>query len=204
MAGKKQVAVADAVASVPAKAAGSIASITIQSTGREELDGLVVNRVTYQGRVKPVYSAALGEAIALLVAAGFTFAEIRKLNDALPTPSMVTGWRVKHPEFRLLLESARPALAENLLHELIDISRDTRKENAVANKVKSDNIKWIMSKMNSKVFGDKLEMDVKVKGDMAGKLEAARRRAGERRREEARVLTSVGLPVDSEGYTAVD
>ena len=50
MAGKagKQVAVADA----------GIASITIQSTDREELDGLVVNRVTYQGRASGFSSAS--------------------------------------------------------------------------------------------------------------------------------------------------
>jgi len=153
-----------------------IAPITI-SHDREEIDGLVIERVIWNGRMKPVYSAALGQAVAMLIASGHTYNEIAQMHPAMPQPGLITGWRVRHPEFRALLESARPALAENLYHELIDVSRASGPKTAMADKVKSDNLKWVMSKLGQKVWGDRLAVDVTVKGDMAGKLEAARKRA---------------------------
>ena len=153
-----------------------IAPITV-SHEREEIDGLVIERVIWNGRMKPVYSPALGQAVAMLIASGHTYTEIAALHPAMPQPGLITGWRVRHPEFRALLESARPALAENLYHELIDVSRAATGKTAMADKVKSDNLKWVMSKLGQKVWGDRLAVDVTVKGDMAGKLEAARKRA---------------------------
>lgn len=153
-----------------------IAPITV-SHEREEIDGLVIERVLWNGRIKPVYSPALGQAVAMLIASGHTYTEIAALHPAMPQPGLITGWRVRHPEFRALLESARPALAENLYHELIDVSRASGPKTAMADKVKSDNLKWVMSKLGQKVWGDRLAVDVTVKGDMAGKLEAARKRA---------------------------
>lgn len=153
-----------------------IAPITV-SHEREEIDGLVIERVIWNGRMKPVYSAALGQAVAMLIASGHTYTEIAKMHPAMPQPGLITGWRVRHPEFRALLESARPALAENLYHELIDVGRAATGKTAMADKVKSDNLKWVMSKLGQKVWGDRLAVDVTVKGDMAGKLEAARKRA---------------------------
>ena len=153
-----------------------IAPITV-SHEREEIDGLVIERVLWNGRIKPVYSPALGQAVAMLIASGHTYNEIAALHPAMPQPGLITGWRVRHPEFRALLESARPALAENLYHELIDVGRASGPKTAMADKVKSDNLKWVMSKLGQKVWGDRLAVDVTVKGDMAGKLEAARKRA---------------------------
>lgn len=153
-----------------------IAPITV-SHEREEIDGLVIERVLWNGRIKPVYSPALGQAVAMLIASGHTYNEIAAMHPAMPQPGLITGWRVRHPEFRALLESARPALAENLYHELIDVSRASGPKTAMADKVKSDNLKWVMSKLGQKVWGDRLAVDVTVKGDMAGKLEAARKRA---------------------------
>ena len=171
-----------------------IAPITV-SHEREEIDGLVIERVIWNGRMKPVYSPALGQAVAMLIASGHTYTEIAALHPAMPQPGLITGWRVRHPEFRALLESARPALAENLYHELIDVGRASGPKTAMADKVKSDNLKWVMSKLGQKVWGDRLAVDVTVKGDMAGKLEAARKRAAASR--EAIEGATAGTPVDT-------
>jgi hypothetical protein len=176
-----------------------IASVTLRSE-REEIDGLVVERVLRNGRVKPVYSEALGQALALLIASGHTYSEIEDLNPELPRRSLITGWRVRYPEFRALLESAKPALAENMLHELIDVSRASNAKSAMADKVKSDNLKWAMSKLGAKAFGDKLDVQVTVKGNMAAVLEAARLRAlAKRASVEPAQLTAIESEVQSIG-----
>jgi len=174
-----------------------IAPITV-SHEREEIDGLVIERVIWNGRMKPVYSPALGQAVAMLIASGHTYTEIAALHPAMPQPGLITGWRVRHPEFRALLESARPALAENLYHELIDVGRASGPKTAMADKVKSDNLKWVMSKLGQKVWGDRLAVDVTVKGDMAGKLEAARKRAAAARP----VLESAPTPATVDTFAA--
>ena len=174
-----------------------IAPITV-SHEREEIDGLVIERVLWNGRIKPVYSPALGQAVAMLIASGHTYNEIAALHPAMPQPGLITGWRVRHPEFRALLESARPALAENLYHELIDVGRASGPKTAMADKVKSDNLKWVMSKLGQKVWGDRLAVDVTVKGDMAGKLEAARKRAAAARP----VLESAPTPATVDTFAA--
>ena len=176
-----------------------IAPITV-SHEREEIDGLVIERVIWNGRMKPVYSPALGQAVAMLIASGHTYTEIAALHPAMPQPGLITGWRVRHPEFRALLESARPALAENLYHELIDVGRAATGKTAMADKVKSDNLKWVMSKLGQKVWGDRLAVDVTVKGDMAGKLEAARKRAAASRE----AIDTTSQPVDTFAASADD
>lgn len=95
-----------------------------------------------------------------------------KLGIATTT---LTEWQVKDARFRALFAQAR----ENGLHLLADSLVGLPDEYADVQKarLKSDNIKWLLARKLSRVYGDRLDVNVSGTIDLAGTLIEARQRA---------------------------
>lgn len=78
----------------------------------------------------------------------------------MPVPSTIYVWINKHPEFKEQYARAKEDQATYMAEELIEInSRPTTNMVEVQKqRLESDNLKWLMSKILPKKFGDKLEV----------------------------------------------
>ncbi len=91
------------------------------------------------------------------------------LSDDMPDKSTVFDWLRKYKEFADQYAQAKAESSEALNEELMDLGdeaidhaykADPKASSAVvqAVKLKADNMKWYMSKMKPKKYGDKIDM----------------------------------------------
>lgn len=81
----------------------------------------------------------------------------------------------KYPELSSLYDSARKERADNLANDVVSIAdNETNPHKA---RVRIEARRWLASKMNAAVYGDKIDIQVSAAPDLSGALEAARNRA---------------------------
>lgn len=93
-------------------------------------------------------------------------------------------WLGEHEKFRENYARAMEWRAEGKFDELDDVSDEAcRAESPVAVmglKLKADNIKWQLARMNAKKYGDRQHIEHGVDTSLADAIKAARERAGKK------------------------
>ncbi len=123
------------------------------------------------------YTKEIVSAICAELAQGKSLRTVCKADD-MPAMSTVFTWLRDHKEFAEQYAQAKEEATEAKLEELDDIgdeaiqaSRmvDPKASGAIvqAYRLKADNIKWYMSKIKPKKYGDKLDLDAKVDGNLS-------------------------------------
>lgn len=90
-------------------------------------------------------------------------------NESMPAMSTVFLWLREHKDFSEQYERAREERTEAQQEDLLELGDeavslaqavDSKASNAVVSavKLKADNMKWVMSKMKPKKYGDKIDM----------------------------------------------
>lgn len=113
------------------------------------------------------YTKELGELICSRLAEGRSLRSVC-LADDMPDKSSVFTWFRLHPEFLDQYTRAKEESSEAMYEELADLGEeaidlsqavDPKASNAVVSavKLKADNLKWMMSKMKPKKYGDKID-----------------------------------------------
>lgn len=115
------------------------------------------------------YTKELADKICEKIAEGKSMRSVCRNNDEMPALSTVFLWFREHPEFSeqyaRACEERTEAHHEILLDlgdEAIDLAQEVNEKasSAVvqAVKLKADNLKWVMSKMKPKKYGDKVDV----------------------------------------------
>lgn len=115
------------------------------------------------------YTKELGDKICSGIAEGKSLKKITEADDSLPTLTTIFNWLRVHKEFLDNYTCAKEQGTEAWHEELTELGEevirksqevDAKSSNAVvqAYKLKADNMKWSMSKMKPKKYGDKLDM----------------------------------------------
>ena len=118
-----------------------------------------------------IYNQELANELCKRIAQGKSLRSVCSADD-MPDMSIVFDWIHSKPEFSNQYAQATGERSEAQHEELTDLSDEVIREvkaipktsayisNALANayKLKADNLKWSMSKMKPKKYGDKLDM----------------------------------------------
>lgn len=121
------------------------------------------------------YTEEVGIEICRRMAEGESASQVCR-DPAMPHFSTIKRWLNDIPEFREMYTQARQDLLEYWADEIIDISDDGSndwvkreseagrvdivldKEHIMRSRLRTDNRKWLMSKLAPKKYGDKLEL----------------------------------------------
>ena len=106
--------------------------------------------------------------------AGETLTAICKDED-LPAKNTVLRWLERHTEFQTQYARARTALMDHYADQMVEIAFEGSNTDQVAvarDRLKVDTLKWIMSKIGHRKYGDKLAID--ASGDHGGPTEIKR------------------------------
>jgi hypothetical protein len=110
-----------------------------------------------------MYSQEVADAICDLMAEGESLRSICRRND-MPGLSTVMRWADENPVFREQYARAINMRADAKFEELDDVSDDAvASESAVkvqGLRLKADNIKWQLARMNAKKYGDKADVNL--------------------------------------------
>lgn len=127
-----------------------------------------------------IYTDELGERICSLIAEGISVREICAADD-MPCQKSIYRWLVSpdHEQFRQKYTEARQAQAERLAEEILEIADNGTndyverlvKDGAVVladhdhiqrSKLRVDTRKWLLSKLQPKKYGEKVELSGSV------------------------------------------
>lgn len=133
-----------------------------------KLDSSVENKQINKGGRPTKYTQELADSICKEIAIGRSIRSVC-LADDMPDVTTVFKWIREKPEFSLQYARACDERTESQQEILIEMgdeaikhaeTADSRAANAVvsAYKLKADNLKWSMSKMKPKKYGDKLDL----------------------------------------------
>lgn len=119
-----------------------------------------------------------GDKICELMAKGLSLNEIAEI-EGMPTPPAVRAWRARHPEFNSQYARAVEDRLEFLADQMNEIADDGRndwmerknakgeslgivfnQESFQRSRLRLDTIKWQLSKLIPKKYGDKLDLNV--------------------------------------------
>lgn len=115
------------------------------------------------------YTKELADRICSLIIEGKSLSSIVKTEEGMPNADTIFSWLSLHKEFSENYARATEQRTEAQLEQLnelgdtaIALSQSTGEKRAgavvQAVRVKADNLKWVMSKMKPKKYGDKLDM----------------------------------------------
>ncbi len=106
---------------------------------------------------KSIYSEDLADELCeRLVTSKGGLNEVCKAKD-MPELRTVFRWIVRHPEFAIKYAAARDAQAQYLLDEIIPLADSATPQNAHAVRIMVDTRKWIVSKLLSTKYGDRID-----------------------------------------------
>jgi hypothetical protein len=129
------------------------------------------------------FSDALADEICELLMSGMPLTQICR-DPKFPDSVTVYRWLEKHEAFRNKYRSARDVQAEHYLDKIIEVASDSRNdwvevEDARGNvrtvldsdhvqrsRLICDNLKWVMSRIAPKKYGDKIQADVAHSGEV--------------------------------------
>ncbi len=131
----------------------------------DDLDKIIATRAN--GRPSD-YTQELADKICEEISQGKSLRKICEI-EGMPSGVTIFSWFRKYPEFLKQYERATEERTETQQEIIIDLgdkaiihaeAADPKAANAVvsAYKLKADNLKWSMSKMKPKKYGDKLDM----------------------------------------------
>ncbi len=124
-----------------------------------------------------IYSTALAETICARLEAGEPLAAICR-DDGMPGVRTVLRWADENPDFAAQYTRAREAQAEWLDAEIQRIAGTAKdKDTAAAARVQITALTWRASKQAPKRYGDRVDLKVENRCDLAVELERARQRA---------------------------
>ncbi len=114
------------------------------------------------------YTQDLADKICTIISQGSSMRTACKADD-MPDITTVFRWIRTNNEFRLQYERAREERTEAQQEDLLELGDDAvqlaqkvdfKASNAVVSavKLKADNMKWVMSKMKPRRYGDKIDM----------------------------------------------
>ncbi len=116
------------------------------------------------------YDQAIGLKICELIAEGLTLNKISKI-DGFPPRSTIRGWIDSVKEFSAMYACARAHQLEYWADQIIDISDDGSNDTYIddkgnrrtdhdvvhRSKLRTDNRKWLLSKLRTEEYGDSLQ-----------------------------------------------
>jgi hypothetical protein len=97
--------------------------------------------------------------------AGETLTAICK-DDHLPAKNTVLRWLDTHTPFQTQYARARTALMDHYADQMVEIAFEGSNADQIAvarDRLKVDTLKWIMSKLGHKKYGDKLADDARLR-----------------------------------------
>jgi len=80
----------------------------------------------------------------------------------MPDPTTVYGWLYKHPEFSTIYARARENQMEAFADQILDLSDQVLEDQGAVAKAKlqTENRKWLMARLASRRYGDKLQQEI--------------------------------------------
>jgi hypothetical protein len=109
-----------------------------------------------------MYDASIRETVLERIAAGESLRDIAK-SDGMPQKATLMRWASEDAEFRDQYARAMLVRADLKFLELDDVAEEAvEAETAVkvqGLRLKADNIKWMLGKMNPKKYGDRLDLN---------------------------------------------
>lgn len=114
------------------------------------------------------YTQDLGDEICAQLASGLSLRTVCKAKS-MPDASTVFRWLREREDFRKQYAQAKEESADALIEDLTDTGEEAIKESKIvdpkaaggvvqAYRLKADNIKWFLSKIKPKKYGDKLDI----------------------------------------------
>lgn len=163
-----------------------------RTTGFRSPEGTIV-RPPVHGGVKSTYTDAIARKICAKIADGVALRKICS-DPRMPAFDTVKGWLIKprFEAFRELYYHSRRVAAELLMDEVIEIADDSANdwietfdkkgnpngwkpdhEAIQRSRLKIDTRKWLAAKLIPRIYGEKLEVEHGVTGDLADLLRDA-------------------------------
>lgn len=139
----------------------------------------------------PIYSEELADRVCTRLAEGQTLNEICRADDT-PSKQTVTQWVLKDVDgFADRYAQAREAGYHVMADEVLEIADDGRNdwmerngkddegwqlngEHFQRSRLRVDSRKWMLSKVLPKIYGDRVDVNAKVEGDIPGVPEMAK------------------------------
>ncbi len=125
------------------------------------------------GGQNQIYSKEKCDEIIELFSQGMTISNIAKTVGI--SVACITQWRLKYPLFDNEVSRAQTIGFEVQADSILEIA-DTYEDVNQA-RLKSDNLKWVLSKRASSTYGDRMELNVNQSIDITGALTEAKGRA---------------------------
>lgn len=126
------------------------------------------------------YTQEMGDKICALISEGYSLRAIAK-QQGMPSPALVCKWLAEdeNAKFREQYARAREAQADYLFDEILDIADSQEGDvytkdgvefvnhDAIARaRLRVDARKWMAGKLRPKVYGEKVQMDANVQGNV--------------------------------------
>ena len=122
------------------------------------------------------YDPEVADNICLLISGGLTLKEVCRMKG-MPPESTVRTWGYQDIDgFAKKLEIARALMAHSLAEESVLLARSTTKVTYFRNRLQFDVVRWYVSKVLPKVYGDKQFLEHSVNEDTVALIMAARKR----------------------------
>jgi hypothetical protein len=122
------------------------------------------------------YTIEIAARICDRVASGESLARLCQ-DEGMPARSTVYLWFAAHPEFSDNYARAREEQADFYADAIVDIA-DNPELDPNDKRVRIDARKWVASKLKSKQYGDKIDVDANVKVGLFGLLSGLRTEEG--------------------------
>jgi hypothetical protein len=104
------------------------------------------------------YTPELGAKVCELIASSASgLRKLSKENDWFPSVPTLLNWQSNHAQFSDQYAQAKRHQLEMLAEDIVDISNDDSLE-PNDKRVRIDAIKWLLSKLIPKTYGDKLDL----------------------------------------------
>lgn len=114
------------------------------------------------------YSQELADRICLLILEGFSLKAIAQM-DGMPDSSTIIRWLSEYEDFYVQYYTTRQLQMEGYVHDMIDIADDESEDlkpdgdsnmaKIARARLRIDTRKWVASKLASKIYGDKVQVD---------------------------------------------
>lgn len=125
------------------------------------------------GGQNKIYSKQIADEIIELFSQGNTISNIAKTVGI--SVACITQWRLKYPLFDNEVSRAQTIGFEVQADSILEIADAYDDVNQA--RLKSDNLKWVLSKRASSTYGDRMDLTVNQTIDLTGALTEAKTRA---------------------------
>lgn len=118
------------------------------------------------GRGRPsIYTDELAAEICRLVGQGVSLRKIAEM-EGMPDTTTIMAWKREKDSFSLQYDKARADCLEYWSHQILDIADDVNGVGFKDRTLQIESRKWLMSKLNPRQYGDRIEQLMKVEGEV--------------------------------------